>query len=127
MWIDNGEMDTVGTIGYLVETSSNGSASFSLRERPLRTNQSLQPRLFGWCGETDNKSRTARGVWRIDATNKSGDRAKISKLAGSDLAEFLERDGYPELIPVSAQAATEPSGRYASYAQVPGLSPPDRW
>ena len=101
-WIDS--YATVSTTGYLVETVNNnrGSASsFSLRERPLRTNQSLQPRLTGWCGETDNQSRFARGVWTVVQTNKAGDRARIAEVKGEALAAFLERDGYPELIPVS--------------------------
>lgn len=103
-WIDCDYSDRVGTIGYLVETfnSSSGSTSFELRERPLRTNQSLQPRLVGWCGETDNKSRTAMGVWRVARINATGDRAQIVQLTGAELAAFLDRDGYPELTPRAA-------------------------
>lgn len=101
-WIDCDSYSTkIGAIGYLVETlnTNNGATSFSLHDRPLRTNQSLQPRIDGWCGETDNRSRHARGVWRIARTNKAGDRAQIVRLDGAERDAFLESDGYPELIP----------------------------
>ncbi len=103
MWIDSS--DERGTIGYLVETIDNnnrGRASFSLRERPLRTNQSNEPRLSGWCGETDNRSRHASGVWQVIRVNKAGGRAQIRRLEGDALAAFLETDGHPDLILVSA-------------------------
>lgn len=74
-WIDCCNYDTnVGDVRYLVEVlnTSSGRTSFSLNERPLRTNRSLQPRLWGWCGETDNRSRYARGVVRIASVNQGG-------------------------------------------------------
>lgn len=102
-WIDlNDYTAGVGTIGYLVETTNNnarGAVTYSLRDRPLRTNQSLQPRLTGWCGETDGKSRRAKGVWRVTRVNKAGDRAQIARIEGAELATFLENDGHPDLIP----------------------------
>lgn len=104
-WIDSDA--TTGTTGYLVETINNnarGAQSFSIRERPLRTNQSNEPRLSGWCGETNNLSRFARGVWKVVRTNKDGTRAQIVRVEGADLAAFLEADGYPELIPETAAA-----------------------
>jgi hypothetical protein len=111
MWIDIDNYDLhleIGTIGYLVETlnTSSGRTTYALRERPLRTNQSHEPRLSGWCGETDNRSRYARGVWRVTKVNRAGDRASISRVTGADLARFLEEDGHPDLIPPSARAAT---------------------
>jgi hypothetical protein len=95
-WIDHQDA-TVGDIGYLVETHTNGRTSWSLWDRPLRTNVSHEPRLSGWCGETDNRSRFARGVGRVVRVNAAGDRAQIVTLAGDELSEFLARDGYPEL------------------------------
>ena len=105
-WIDFSgyEFETrasgVGAVGYLVETLNTSTAptSFSLRERPLRTNVSREPRLNGWCGETDNKSRYARGCWRVTRFNAAGDRAQIVQFQGDDLAAFLAEDGYPELL-----------------------------
>jgi hypothetical protein len=91
----------IGDIAYLVETmnTSNGNTTWSLYERPLHTNQSCAPRLHGWCGETDNRSRTAHGAVKVTALNKLGDRCRITRVDGEELAEFLEKDGYPELIP----------------------------
>lgn len=109
-WIDCEEYSTkIGTTGYLVETfnTSNGRTSFSLHERPLRTNQSHKPRLRGWCGETNNRSQYARGVWRVSRMNATGTRAQIVPLSDSELAAFLEGDGYPELIPQVANEAAK--------------------
>lgn len=103
-WID---IDTgnVGTIGYLAETfnTSNALRRASLRARPCRKNGSGEACLYSWCGETNNVSLTAAGVWKIVRVNATRERAQIVELTGAALAEFLERDGYPELIP-----ATEP-------------------
>lgn len=106
-WIDVGYGDAkraVGDIGYLVETcnSNTGREYLALRERPLRTNRSGVPHLRGWCGETDNQSRTAKGVAKIVRVNKAQDRAQIVAVTGDDLVAFLEADGYPELIPSEA-------------------------
>ena len=103
-WIDCDDYETkIGTTGYLVETVNNNAraTTWAIRERPLHTNQSNQPRLYGWCGETDNKSRFARGVVRVAALNKAGDRCRVSRLVGAELAAWLERDGYPELVPTT--------------------------
>jgi hypothetical protein len=100
-WIDCYYTTKSGDIGYLVETldTSSGRTSWSVRDRPLRTNRSHEPRLTGWCGETDNRSRYARGVVKVTRVNAAQDRAQISSLSGPELAEFLENDGHPELIP----------------------------
>lgn len=39
------------------------------------------------------------GEVRVVAVNAAGDRAKIRRLKGAELAAALEADGYPELIP----------------------------
>lgn len=108
-WIDCMDFG-VGAIGYLASTDNSNTRSWnvlSLRERPLRTNVSREPRLHGWCGETNNVSRTAMGVWKVVKTNAAGDRAQIVQVTGADLAAFLERDGYPELIPADLRATAE--------------------
>jgi hypothetical protein len=46
-----------------------------------------------------DQHRTARGVVRVTAVNANGDRARIASVTGDDLREFLERDGFPELMP----------------------------
>lgn len=100
-WIDSDSYENkIGDLRYLVETlnTSNGRTSWSLYERPLRTNQSHQPRLNGWCGETDNRSRYARGVVRVMALNAAGDRCRIAQVTGDELQAFLERDGFPACV-----------------------------
>lgn len=109
-WIDMdlGQDFAVGATGYLVSTDNSNTRSWdrlSLRERPLRTNRSGEPRLRGWCGEDNNVSRTAHGAWKVVRFNAAGDRAQILELKGAELAAFLELDGYPELIP--AELCTE--------------------
>lgn len=99
-WIDCfAAYETLGDCSYLVEVihTSSGRTSWHLHERPLRTNQSREPRLWGWCGETDNRSRFARGVVRVVDVNKGGDRCRIVSVKGDALVAFLELDGYPEL------------------------------
>ncbi len=101
-WIDCDFLDlNVHELGYLVETlnTSTGRTSWSLRDRPLRTNQTNEPRLAGWCGETDNRSRYACGVVRVVRTNRALDRVQIAQVTGPELAAFLEEDGHPELAP----------------------------
>lgn len=101
-WIDaNNEMN-VGDVGYLVSLDNSNTRAWDvlrLYPTPLRTNRSHEERLTGWCGETNNVSRTAMGAWRIVKTNKRGDRMLIQQLKGADLCAFLMNDGRPELIP----------------------------
>lgn len=105
-WIDCWDFN-VGAIGYLVSTDNSNHRTWdvlSLRERPLRTNRSHEPRLHGWCGEDNNVSRHAMGVWKVVRKNAIGDRAMIVQLKGAELAAFLRQDGYPELIPATEAA-----------------------
>jgi len=108
-WIDcesyGDEITIIGGIGFLVESHDNnhgGSVSRSLYGSPLRTNQSREPRLFGWCGETNNVSKFARGVWRVSRINKAGDRMQIVKIIGDDRDAWLEKNGWGELVPAAA-------------------------
>ena len=114
-WIDCGFDTQIGAVGYLVETlnTSNGRTTFSLWERPLRTNVSHEPRLSGWCGETNNRSRYAKGVAKVAKLNARGDRAMVSPLTGADLAAFLAGDGHPELIPTELRKACGDGSRAA--------------
>ena len=126
-WIDiynDVSTSKIGDVGYLVETlnTSNGVRLFSIRDRPLRTNQSREPRLYDWCGETDNKSRYARGAWKIVRLNRACDRAQIVRLEGEELAKFLENDGYPELIPADDAREAEIVHRASMLAHNPGAT-----
>jgi hypothetical protein len=99
-WAD-GDGERPGDVRYLVEAfySSTGNTRRYVMARPLRTNMSGEPKLHGWCGETNNVSRTACGVVRVVATNRDADRLRVERVEGDELAEFLTQDGYPELIP----------------------------
>lgn len=102
MWIDCSSDVNVGFTGYLVSSDNSNTRSWdvlALYPTPLRTNQSHKERLTGWCGETDNVSRTAKGVWRIVRLNKLGNRAQIVQLHGAELCAFLADDGRANLIP----------------------------
>ena len=103
-WIDTpdfSELSSVGSIGYLVEVfnTSNAFERVRLQERPQRTNRSHAPVLVGWCGESNNMSATACGVWRITRQNRDRDRSQIVEVTGAERAKFLTGDGYPELVP----------------------------
>jgi hypothetical protein len=99
-WID-GEGLSVGTIGFLVETTNtnHGSESYGLYERPCHTNQSREPRLTGWCGETNNVSRTAQGLAKVVRVANNG-RVQIVTVDGAEGAAWLnDVAGYPDLVP----------------------------
>ena len=100
MWIDR-DYQAVGDVGFLVEVylESANATKWRLRDTPPRTNQSLEPRIAGWCGSTNGCSVQARGMARVTATNVAGDRMRIERLSGAELATALEDAGYPELTP----------------------------
>lgn len=94
MWIDDASY-AVGDIGFLVRTSPQGqSERYSLNQRPAHTNRSHEPKLFGWCGETNNVSVDAEGLAEVVKILPSG-RAQIKKVEAT--LERLEALGYPEL------------------------------
>ncbi len=107
-WID-GETLSVGDIGFLVETTSykNGSVTrFGLYDRPCHTNQSHEPQLVGWCGETNNVSRTAVGLAKVVKVAKNG-RAQVVPVTGAEGAAWLRDEaGYPDLVPDEWEALT---------------------
>ena len=97
-WID-GETLSVGDIGFLVSrdhTSSRAPATYHIGARPAHTNSSHQPRLTGWCGETNNVSIHAHGLARVVRTARNG-RAQVVALTAEEIPAALETLGYPEL------------------------------
>jgi hypothetical protein len=100
MWIDsNYGYDTLaGTVGYLVQRSNSNrrSVTVTLQDRPAYTNQSREPRLTGWCGETNNVSVTGLGMARVSRVAKNG-RMLVTMLHGAELSAALESTGFPEL------------------------------
>lgn len=101
-FIDASDLDDMaepGHVGFLVEEIHRGVSSWRLREAPLRTNMSHEPRLRGWCGETNNVSRVAHGVARVTEVLPIG-RLRVVPVQAGDLAEALDALGFPELLPV---------------------------
>ncbi len=102
LWIE-GEGLEVGDVGYLVEVHRQNyraptTTTHHLADRPPYTNQSHEPRLHGWCGETNNVSRYGCGMARVQRVTANG-RAFVVELTGAELLEALEATGFPELAP----------------------------
>ena len=102
MWLDCDMR--VGDVGFLVETldTSSGVTTWSMRDVPPRTNHSCEPRLTGWCGETNNRSSYARGMARVVriAYAYGGRRAMVRRLSGAELAAALGQVGHPGLVEI---------------------------
>ena len=65
MWINGYGNEKPGAIGFLVErfySNWGGTTITTLEPLPARTNVSHEPRLRGWCGETNNVSVDAVGL-----------------------------------------------------------------
>lgn len=90
---------SVGQIGFLVEISNpvQQYERLELRDHPPHTNQSREPRLFGWCGSWNDTSTNALGLWRVVEIKANG-RARIEELTGEERAAALDELGYPELL-----------------------------
>jgi hypothetical protein len=104
-WIGPDDGLAVGVVGFLILRSNNNDRSerYVLSDWPAQTNVSREPRLTGWCGETNNVSTHAEGLVRVERMARNG-RAYVVQLAGADLRAALEELGYPELAP--GEAAT---------------------
>lgn len=100
-WIDysGDEVTGIGGMGFVVEVSNpyRGTSTVRLESEPPRTNQSHEPVLNGWCGETNNVSRYGCGAAKIVKLNKAGTRALVRQLTCTELAIFLASSGYPDL------------------------------
>lgn len=99
LWIDQDACCDVadGDVGFLIQRSPQGRAdTYHLRRHPARTNGSHEPKLYGWCGETDNVSVYAEGLARVVKVAKNG-RRRVAQV--DPTAELLEELGYPELTP----------------------------
>ena len=90
---------SVGDVAFAVERTyvmRRERRVVALQSTPATTNQSNQPRLYGWCGTTDDVSVYADGVARVVRVSAIG-RAQCVRLDGADATAALERLGYPEL------------------------------
>jgi hypothetical protein len=69
-WIAGDDSITIGTIGYLVETTVAGRTSWSLHERPVP----------GWFG-----------AGKLVRRNKTRSRVEVLQLHGAQLYAFLQK------------------------------------
>jgi hypothetical protein len=98
-WIDEQHHTLVGEVYFLSRLSpERRAARWFLDLSPCRTNQSREPRLFGWCGTTNNVELYAHGLARVEAFAKNG-RTRITLVtwdspAGQQALLYL---GYPDL------------------------------
>lgn len=98
IWIDADPGVTVGVVGFLIQIQNTrtGGEYYRLSDRPAHTNQSNEPRLYGWCGSWNDVSTDARGMARVERVARNG-RALVRALKGKELAAALCTLGYPEL------------------------------
>lgn len=100
-WI--GPLDTppaVGSIRFLVKLRSHtkGWEKYELRDMPDHTQESLQPRLEGWCGRYNDVSTYACGLAKAVRLAKNGRVLVESVDPDSPEGEAtLEELGYPDL------------------------------
>lgn len=99
LWIGPDDRLAVGDSGFLIERSNpvQGWRRYSLESLPAHTNQSRQPRLYGWCGTTDDVSVQALGMAQVQRIAENG-RVLVQVLAAGELPAMLQALGYPELV-----------------------------
>jgi len=97
-WIDGTDYMRVGDVGFLVERSNpyQRLQRFELQDTPPHTNQSHQPRLYGWCGSWNNFSTYGHGLHRVEKIARNG-RAYVRHVSILELDMELEKLGYPQL------------------------------
>ena len=99
MWIGPDENLNVGDVGFLVQIENpvKGTDRYDFRDTPPTTNQSYQPKLYGWCGGYNDTNTYGRGMVKVERMAKNN-RAFVRKLDGKELKAALEELGYPELF-----------------------------
>ena len=98
-WIDEQPHTLAGETYFLCHSVSGGGTSrWFLDLSPGRTNISNEPKLKGWLGTTNNVSRYAYGLAKVEKFAKNG-RTCISVVAWDSPAgqATLEALGYPGL------------------------------
>lgn len=88
-----------GSPGFLILISPQEKADrYVLRDTPARGNMSGEAKLHGWCGETNNVSTYAEGVWQPIKQSLNQERTQIAEVTDpEEIAAFLEAVGWPEL------------------------------
>lgn len=96
VWID-GTYD-LGSLGFRIDRSTPGQGeTTTLSQRPAHTNQSHQPRLYGWCGSSNNTNTYANGVWKVTRVASNG-RVQICEVTDhAEVEAWLDSVGFPDL------------------------------
>jgi hypothetical protein len=101
IWINEEHVDYSikdGDVAFLIERVREAPGMPSthvLRGRPAHTNSSHEPRLWGWCGTTDNVAVYAQGLAKIVRRAKNG-RCLLARVTPTEA--LLEELGYPNLL-----------------------------
>ena len=102
-WIDVSSVSRLGEVGafyFIVRTVLAGRERLVVRDTPAFTNRSLEPKLHGWCGETNNMATFAEGVVRVTQVAAGGERVRVRRLRGADEAAALRAMGYGDTLGV---------------------------
>ena len=87
-----------GQAYFLIEVVdlNSGETSWRLQDEPQKANLSKQPMLHGFCGATNNKHETARGMVRV--VEVADEKARIVALEVAELAAVLAQLGHEVLL-----------------------------
>lgn len=98
IWIDSYDVHTErdSDVGFLVQTGHilRGRVRYHLSTRPAHTNLSHEPRLYGWCGTTNDIAKYGKGLATVARRAKNG-RVCLRRVEATP--EILEELGWPEL------------------------------
>jgi len=97
-WIDGAY--EVGHIGFLVRKSNpmRHTEAVLLTDRPAYTNQSHEPRLYGWCGAWNDTNTYGDGIARVVRAAKNGRCQIVVVDEREEVEAYLERVGFPDLL-----------------------------
>jgi hypothetical protein len=100
-WIGPFDYETwkLGDRAFLVRHTHHTKqwTRYDLRDNPPQTNQSLEPRIVGWCGTYNDVATHGEGLVKVVKIARNG-RLQVQDLDDNERAEALEELGYPELI-----------------------------
>ena len=85
--------------------TNSGITDYRVRFRPFITNGSHVVRLFGWCGETNNVSITAKAAVRLVKFNRERTKAMVVRLSKREAIDYAKKLGYldGEKFPVDSE------------------------
>ncbi len=86
-----------GDIGFLVLRDGDDTDEMAISSTPWMTNQSGEPRLSGWLGNTQNVSSSAYGLGRVVAVDDNSQTVRVVRVVDRKVPAALAELGYPEL------------------------------